>query len=81
MSIRIYKTRTCGVCNQVKRWLNGVGHKPEEIYIDDDPKLQQYVYEKSGGFYMVPLTVVEKDGQEHYVSGGNIARLSELIIV
>lgn len=78
MSIRVYKTRTCGVCKQVKDWLNRKQLESDEIYIDDDPKLQQYVYEKSGGLLMVPLTVVEKDGVEYYVSGGNIARLAEL---
>lgn len=79
MSIKIYKTKTCAVCKQVLNYIKYKGHEAEEIYIDDDPKLQQYVYEKSGGFMIVPLTVIEKEDGEHFISGGNIPRIAEMI--
>ena len=80
MSITIYKTRTCAVCTTLAKFLTQKKQKFNEIYIDDDLKLQQYVYERSGGFYQVPFTVIEKDGLEHHVSGGNLARISELVL-
>lgn len=79
MSIRVYKTRTCGVCNNLLSWLRRKGHKATEVYIDDDAQLQKYVLEKSGGFYQVPLTVIEKDGEEYFVSGGNIPKINGII--
>jgi glutaredoxin len=79
MSISIYKTKTCAVCVSLAKWLTHKGRDYNEIYIDDDPKLQQFVYEKSGGFLQVPFTVIKKDGQEHYISGGNIPRIADII--
>lgn len=82
MSVRLFKTRTCAVCHLVKNKLNEWGVQDiAEFYIDDDPKLQQYVWDKSGGFLQVPFTVVvDNEGNEHYVSGGNLSRLKELVI-
>ena len=80
MSITIYKTKTCAVCKQLANYLTHKKAEFTEIFIDDDPKLQQFVYERSGGFMQVPLTVIVKDGTEYNVSGGNIARISELVL-
>ena len=80
MSITIYKTKTCAVCVSLAKYLTHKKKEFTEVYIDDDPKLQQFVFEKSGGFLQVPLTVIVKDGMEYNVLGGNIARISELVL-
>jgi len=80
MSITIYKTKTCAICKQLANFLTYKKKEFIEVFIDDDPKLQQYVYERSGGFLQVPLTVIVKDGMEYNVLGGNIARISELVL-
>lgn len=80
MSISIFKTKTCVKCRQLADYLNKKGKQFNEIYIDDEPKLQQMVFDKSGGFLQVPFTVIEKDGQLHYVSGYNLARINELVL-
>lgn len=79
MNIKVYKTKTCAVCKNVLYFLNSKGHKAEEIYIDDSPELQQYVWDKSGGMMQVPFTVISKNGDEKYISGGNIAALSQAL--
>ena len=79
MSITIYKTKTCAVCVNLAKWLTSKGKEFEEVYIDDDPKLQQFVYEKSGGFMQVPFTSVNKDGIEQYVSGMNLSKVASMV--
>lgn len=81
MSVRMFKTRTCGVCNLVMKKLNEWGVADvAEFYIEDDPKYQQFVWDKAGNL-QVPLTViVDNDGNEHYVSGGNLSRIKELVV-
>lgn len=80
MNIKVYKTKTCAICAKVAYWLRGKQLPFEEIYIDDRPDLQQYVYQNSGGYMQVPFVVITIDGSEHYVSGGNISRISELVL-
>lgn len=80
MSISIFKTKTCVKCKQLAGYLASKNKPFNEVYIDDEPKLQQLVYEKSGGFMQVPFTVIEKDGELHYVSGYNLARINELVL-
>ena len=67
------------MCRNVAYWLTSKKHDFEEVYIDDDPKLQQYVITKSNGFLQVPLIVVDNNGKESYVSGGNLAQLSDIL--
>lgn len=80
MSISIFKTKTCVKCKQLADYLKHKNQQFNEVYVDDEPKLQQMIYEKSGGFMQVPFTVIEKDGQMHYISGYNLARINELVL-
>ena len=74
--VQIYTRTTCAPCRVVKTWLQKKGVRYEELNVDDNPELMAEVIEKTG-LMMVPVTVIG----EKFVSGMNIARLSELLVV
>lgn len=79
MSIQILKTKTCAKCQQLAKYLTHKGKEYQETYIEENPQLQQLIYEKSGTM-QVPFTIIEKDGNTHYVSGYNLSRINDLVL-
>lgn len=61
--ITIYSTKTCAFCRMLKDYLQKNHIEYDEKHADDDPKLAQELYEKSGQLG-VPFTIVEQDGAE-----------------
>lgn len=67
--ITIYSTATCGYCKMLKQYLDGKNIKYDVKMADDDPKIAQELYEKSGQLG-VPFTIVETgDGKEESILG------------
>lgn len=57
--ITIYSTATCGFCRSLKSYLQSKGISYEEKHADQDQKLAEELYEKSGQLG-VPFTIIEK---------------------
>ncbi len=55
-------------------------HKIEfsEKHADQDPKIAQELYDKSGQLG-VPFTVIEKDGKEEAILGFDRAKINEVL--
>jgi len=67
--ITIYSTATCGYCRILKSYLQSKGITYEEKQADQDRKLAEELYEKSGQLG-VPFTIIEKDdGSEEKIVG------------
>lgn len=67
--ITIYSTATCGYCNMLKSYLQNRDIAYEEKHADQDQKLAEELYEKSGQLG-VPFTIIEKDdGTEETILG------------
>lgn len=67
--ITIYSTATCGFCKMLKGYLQSKNIAYDEKHADQDPKLAQELYEKSGQLG-VPFTIIEKDdGSEEAILG------------
>ena len=67
--ITIYSTATCGYCNMLKSYLQNRDITYEEKHADQDQKLAEELYEKSGQLG-VPFTIIEKDdGTEETILG------------
>ncbi|MDZ7786394.1 MAG: glutaredoxin family protein [Candidatus Saccharibacteria bacterium] len=67
-NITIYSTATCGFCKMLKSYLQDKGIEYNEKHADQDPKIAQELYDKSGQLG-VPFTVIEKDGKEENILG------------
>ncbi len=60
-NIIIYSTATCGYCRMLKSYLQSKDIAYIEKHADQDPKVAEELYEKSGQLG-VPFTIIEKDG-------------------
>lgn len=58
--ITIYSTKTCGYCHMLKGYLDDNGISYDVKMADEDQKLAQELYEKSGQLG-VPFTIIETD--------------------
>ncbi len=68
-NITIYSTATCGFCKMLKSYLNSKDIKFDEKKADEDQKIAQELYEKSGQLG-VPFTVITDDsGKEELILG------------
>lgn len=77
--ITIYSTATCGYCKMLKSYLMSKDIPYEEKHADQDPRLAQELYEKSGQLG-VPFTIIEKDdGTEEKVLGFDRARIDDVL--
>lgn len=72
--ITIYKTQHCPYCVMVAKLLDRKLIPYKFVELDDDPKLRQELYEKTG-VMTVPITT---DGKT-YVAGWQPAELMKLI--
>ncbi len=67
--ITIYSTATCGFCKMLKSYLQSKNIPYEEKHADQDQKLAEELYKKSGQLG-VPFTIIEnEDGTEEKVLG------------
>jgi len=58
--ITIYSTATCGYCKILKSYLQSKNIFYEEKHVDQDHRLAEEVFKKSGQLG-VPFTIIEKD--------------------
>lgn len=67
--ITIYSTATCGYCKMLKSYLMSKDIKYTEKHADQDQKIAEELYEKSGQLG-VPFTIIEDSkGEEVKVLG------------
>lgn len=77
--ITIYSTATCGFCRMLKSYLKSKDIDYEEKMADEDPRLAQELYEKSGQLG-VPFTIIEQeDGKTDTVLGFDKPRVNQLL--
>jgi glutaredoxin len=77
--ITIYSTATCGFCRMLKSYLQSKNIAYEEKHADQDPRLAQELYEKSGQLG-VPFTIVEtNDGKEEKILGFDKSRIDQVL--
>jgi glutaredoxin 3 len=76
--ITIYSTQTCGYCHMLKNYLESKGVTFEEKHADQDPKLAQELYEKSGQLG-VPFTIIEDGGKEEKILGFNRPQIDQVL--
>lgn len=58
--ITIYSTATCGYCKMLKSYLQSKNIAYEEKHVDQDQKLAEELYQKSGQLG-VPFTIIKSD--------------------
>ncbi len=77
-NITIYSTATCGFCKMLKSYLQDKGIGYSEKHADQDPKVAQELYDKSGQLG-VPFTIIEKDGKEEMVLGFDRDKINKVL--
>lgn len=79
--IIIYSTATCGYCKMLKSYLQSKSIAYEEKHVDEDQKLAEELYEKSGQLG-VPFTIIEQDdGTEEKILGFDRVRINQVLSI
>lgn len=78
MKITLFTTRTCGVCQTVKRFLDYKKVPYEVIPIDEDEARRQEIYDLVG-YSIVPVTIVERNGERQIIAGYQPSQLGAAI--
>jgi glutaredoxin 3 len=75
----MYTTSWCGFCVAARRYLDDLGVPYEEVQVDDDPGLRQWLYDNTGG-WTVPQIVIDGTPVGGYTELRRLdrARLAEL---
>lgn len=76
--ITIYSTATCGYCRMLKSYLQNKSIAYVEKHADQDPKLAEELYEKSGQLG-VPLTIIEDNGKEEMILGFDKHKIDQVL--
>ena len=77
--ITIYSTATCGFCKMLKSYLQSKDIAYEEKHADQDQKVAEELYEKSGQLG-VPFTIILKDdGAEEKIIGFDRVRVDQAL--
>lgn len=77
--ITIYSTATCGYCKMLKSYLQSKDISYEEKHADQDQKLAEELYEKSGQMG-VPFTVIENDdGSQEKIVGFDKSKVDQAL--
>ncbi|NCQ54233.1 NrdH-redoxin [Candidatus Saccharibacteria bacterium CG11_big_fil_rev_8_21_14_0_20_41_19] len=77
--ITIYSTATCGYCKMLKSYLQSKDIDYDEKHADQDQKLAEELYEKSGQLG-VPFTIIEKeDGTVEKVLGFDRNKINSVL--
>ena len=77
-NITIYSTATCGFCKMLKGYLQDKGIEYNEKHADQDPKIAQELYDKSGQLG-VPFTIIEKNGKTEQILGFDRGKIDEVL--
>ncbi len=78
-NVTIYSTATCGFCKMLKSYLDSKEVKYDVKMADEDQKIAQELYEKSGQLG-VPFTVITDDeGKEEAILGFDRARVDQAL--
>lgn len=68
-NITIYSTATCGFCKMLRSYLDSKDIKYDLKMADEDQKIAQELYEKSGQLG-VPFTIItDEEGKEEAILG------------
>ena len=77
-NITIYSTATCGFCKMLKSYLTQHDIQYDEKHADQDPKIAQELYDKSGQLG-VPFTIIEKNGKEESILGFDRKKIDQVL--
>jgi glutaredoxin-like YruB-family protein len=78
MTIKIFSTPFCGYCKLLKQYLDDNKIAYQEIDVAVDLKAQEEMVAKSGQMG-VPVTIIEKDGQEEIIVGFQKSKVAEIL--
>lgn len=74
--ITLYSTATCAYCKMLKSYLQSKNIAYEEKHADQDQKLAEELFEKSGQLG-VPFTIIQKDdGTKEKILGFDRAKIN-----
>lgn len=74
--VTIYSTATCGFCKMLKSYLQDKGVEYDEKMADQDQKIAQELYEKSGQLG-VPFTIItDEKGKQEAILGFDRGRIN-----
>lgn len=76
MKVSIYTTPTCPYCKKTKQFFDENDVEYEDFNVAENKEKAKEMIEKSGQ-RGVPVTIIEKDGEEEIVVGFNEEKLSE----
>lgn len=77
-NIIVYTKNNCGICENVKRWLNWANISYEEINIEDDNKAIEYIKNNLGYQAMPVIEVTNTNGTKYDFQGFNAEELAKL---
>lgn len=72
MNITLYTSQSCVWCIELKKWLDRNYISYDEIDISFEPKLVQYILDKTGE---MKVPVIEMDGK--FITGFNMEELEK----
>lgn len=77
-NVTIYSTTTCGYCRMEKDFLTDKGVEYTDVNVAEDQEAAAKMVEKTGQMG-VPVTIIEKDGQEEVIIGFDQEKLVQLL--
>lgn len=78
-SITIYSTATCGFCKMLKSYLSSKDIPYDVKMADEDQKIAEELFEKSGQLG-VPFTIIEnEDGSEEKILGFDRSKIDTVL--
>lgn len=76
--ITIYSTEFCGFCKLLKQYLDENNIEYKDVDVSSNEEVQKEMIEKSGQTG-VPVSIIEKDGEEEVVVGFQKEKIDELL--
>lgn len=76
--ISVYSTEWCHYCKTLKQYLSEKQINYVAIDVGQDEKAAEYMVQKTNQ-QGVPVTIIEKDGQEHIVIGFNKPEIDKIL--
>ena len=68
--VTVYSQNTCAYCSMVKRYLTAKNVAYDEVNLDEQPELREYVQTISGAMTVPVVVVDDEDGTNPRVSVG-----------
>jgi len=78
MRIKVFSTPMCPYCTMEKEFLKEHGIEFEDIDVSTDYEAAKEMIEKSGQ-QGVPVTIIEKDGNEYVIVGFDREKLKQIL--